>query len=108
MKTTALAGCFVALAQLIATPILAADREVTIVNNTGYTIVEFYGSNTGTSSWEEDILGADVLPTGMSVDIDFDDGTGHCMFDFLAIFEDGDQVVEEGVDVCTVATFTFQ
>lgn len=108
MKRTTIAGLALVLAQMIATPILAQNREVTIVNNTGYTMVEFYGSNSGTASWEEDILGADVLMNGTAVDVDFDDGTGHCMFDFLAIFEDGDQVIQEGVDVCQVATFTFE
>ncbi|TPW33652.1 hypothetical protein FJU08_01830 [Martelella alba] len=92
----------------MAQSLLAADRTVTIVNNTGYEMVEFYGSNSGTDSWEEDILGKETLPHGASVDIDFDDGTGHCMFDFMAVFEDGDQVKQEGIDVCKTGTFTFE
>lgn len=86
----------------------AADRVVTIINETGYTIVEFYGSNAGTNSWEEDILGNNVLSHNASVQVDFDDGTGHCMFDFRAIFEDGDILVQERVDVCKIGTFTYE
>lgn len=98
------AGC----ALLMAGQAVAADRVVNIVNRTGYTMVEFYGSNTGTNSWEEDILGSDVLPHGKSVRIDFSDGTGHCRFDFKAVFDDGDEVIEKNVDVCRVGTFTFE
>ena len=79
-----------------------------IINNTGFTIVEFYGSNTGSDSWEEDILGTDVLPSGSSVVIDFDDRSGYCKFDFRAVFEDGDVLEKGGVNICEIATFTYQ
>lgn len=90
-----------------AVPALAQDRRVTIVNDTGYTMVRFYGSNTGSTSWEEDILGEDMLPTGHSVAVNFDDASGYCKFDLRAVFEDGDEVVKRNVDVCTIGTFTF-
>ncbi|MCI2400445.1 hypothetical protein [Aliiroseovarius subalbicans] len=86
----------------------AQDRRVTIINDTGYTIVEFYGSNEGSDSWEEDILGTDVVPTGTTVNINFDDGSGYCMFDFKAVFSDGDVLERRGVDVCTTSTYTYQ
>jgi hypothetical protein len=85
----------------------SADRHVTINNNTGSTISRFYGSNAGSNSWEEDILGADVLPSGSSTTINFDDGTGYCTFDFKAVLSDGRAIVESGVDVCTTSAVTF-
>lgn len=97
----------IALSLAVAAPAAALDRRVTIINNTGYTIVNFFGSNTGTSSWEEDILGNDVLPSGSSVVVNFNDGTGYCMFDFLAIFDDGEQLIKEGVNICEISTFTY-
>ncbi|MGO4853776.1 hypothetical protein [Phaeovulum sp. W22_SRMD_FR3] len=90
-----------------AVPTLALDRRVKIVNNTGYTMTEFYGSNKGTDSWEEDILGADVLPSGSSVMINFNDSSGYCKFDFKAVFEDGDELVRQNVNVCELGTFTY-
>ncbi len=96
-----------ALSLAAALPAAALDRRVTIINNTGYTIVNFFGSNTGTNSWEEDILGRDVLPSGSSVVVNFNDGTGYCMFDFLAIFDDGEQLVRERVNICEISTFTY-
>ena len=78
-----------------------------IINDTGFTMTQFYGSNAGSNSWEEDILGVDVLYSGSSVDINFDDGSGYCTFDFKAVFADGDEVIQRNVDVCTIGTFTF-
>jgi len=86
---------------------MALDRKVQINNQTSYTIVEFYASNTGTSDWQEDILGSDVLPSGSSVMINIDDGTGYCKYDFLAVFDDGDELVSADNNVCELATFDF-
>lgn len=88
-------------------PAFAQDRRVEIINKSGYTITNFYGSNTGSDSWEEDILGKDMLPPGESVVINFDDSSGYCMFDFRAVFEDGDEVVDEKIDVCKIGSFTY-
>ena len=85
----------------------SANRNVTIINNTGSTITRFYGSNAGSDSWEEDILGADVLSPGSRVSIDFDDGTGYCNFDFKAVYADGSSSVQPDVDVCTTGSVTF-
>lgn len=96
-----------ALTVVSALPASALDRRVRIVNNTGYVIVEFYGSNKGSNSWEEDILGSDVLGSGQSVVIDFDDGTGYCIFDFKAVFNDGDVLTRKGVNICEIGTYTY-
>jgi hypothetical protein len=80
----------------------AYNRHVTIINNTSYAMVRFFGSNTGTDAWEEDILGVDVLYPGQSVVVNFNDGTGFCRFDFKAVFEGGMAVVDNGLDVCTI------
>ena len=87
---------------------VTADRRVVISNATGQTIWRFYGSRTSTSSWEEDILGSNVLQNGSSVNINFDDGTGACMFDLKAEFRDGSSRVEPGVNVCAVSQVTFR
>jgi hypothetical protein len=108
MKMKLIGSIALIVAQMTAASLHAADRNVTIVNNSGYRIVQFQGSNVGTDSWEEDILGTDTLGHGESIEINFDDGTGHCKFDFLATFEDGDELKEENIDVCSVGTFTIE
>ncbi len=98
------------LSGIMSSSLLAApdyyNREVTLINHTSRDIIEFYGSNTGTSDWQEDILGLDVLPSGDQADINFDDSTGYCMFDFLAVFSDGSEDVSERFNVCDYGTLT--
>lgn len=84
------------------------NRNVIITNATGQTIWRFYGSRTSTSSWEEDILGSSTLPNGDSININFDDGTGACMFDMKAEFRDGSAKILNNVDVCSVTRVTFR
>lgn len=98
-----------ALALLAASTMSASalDRRVQINNRTSYDIIEFYASNTGTSNWEEDILGSGILPSGSSVMINIDDGSGYCKYDFLAVFDDGEQVVSADNNVCELASFDF-
>ena len=86
----------------------SANRHVQIGNTTGVTMTHFYASNTSRSSWEEDILGNDVLRSGRSVDIDIDDGSGACMFDFQARFADGDVVYQDDFNVCTRSNWTVE
>lgn len=108
LRLAAALGLSASLGLMATLPAAALDRRVEIVNNTGFTIVEFYGSNTGSKSWEEDILGPNVLPSGQSVVINFDDASGYCKFDFRAVFEDGDVLDRGGVNICEIATFTYE
>ena len=100
-STVFLSGCLDTV-----TTASTANRHVLVSNRTGVTMVQFFASNSARSSWEEDILGTNVLPSGRSVDINIDDGSGACSFDFKAVFADGDVVVENGYDVCRQATWT--
>jgi len=101
----------VALAALTATfalnTALAADRVVTIVNKTSVTMTKFYASSVGTKNWEENILDGDTLKPGESIDIDIDDGTKACRYDFKAFFKDGESVEQGNVNVCEVGEFAF-
>jgi hypothetical protein len=100
----ALVGLFIVAT---AAPSQAENRNVRIINETSWTMVEFYASNVGTNDWEEDILGYDVLGSGDSVMIDIDDGTGYCMYDFRAVFADGDVLVRERIDVCEISSYRY-
>lgn len=108
LKKITLAAAVMALSVISATTeAVAQDRRVTIINNTGYTIVRFYASNRDAATWEEDIWGNDVLPSGSSFRVNFDDGTGYCIFDFRAEFDDGEVLEKRGVNVCEISTFTY-
>jgi hypothetical protein len=86
----------------------AANRHVDIINATGMTMAEFYASATNADDWEEDILGSDTLADGEVFDVDIDDGTGACKFDFKAVFTDGTSHVRRSVDVCSISKFTYR
>lgn len=88
-------------------PAFAEDRRVNIINETSYTIVEFYASNVGENEWEEDILGRDMLAPNESVIIDVDDGTGHCLYDFRAVFEDGEELIKNRINVCEIESYRY-
>jgi hypothetical protein len=97
----------VAFVLSLSMPALALDRHVKIINETTFDIVEFYGSQVNAKTWEEDILGKDILRAGQSVDVNFDDGTGYCMFDFRAVFKDGDELVRKNINVCEIGTYRY-
>ncbi len=84
----------------------ALDRNVRVVNNTSSTMVKFQASNTSRKSWEEDILGQEVLDPGESVRVNINDGTGYCIFDLKATFKGGATAIRRGINVCKVGTWT--
>ena len=90
-----------------ASSVAALDRRVRINNYTSYDIIEFYASHRDATSWQEDILGRDILPAGSSVMINIDDGTGYCVFDFRAVSEDGEVLEKFGNNVCELAEFNY-
>ena len=98
-----LTGCIDTTTTTVTT---AQNRVVTIGNYTGVTMVRFYASNTSRSSWEEDILGSSVLPSGRSVNVNIDDGSGACMFDLKAVFADGDELIENNFNVCRQSSWS--
>lgn len=105
--TISIVTAVVALISLAVAPANAQDRHVQVVNETQHVIVQFFASNVERGNWEEDILGADVLPVGQSVNINVDDGSGACLYDFKAVFEDGQELVRNGIDVCSTGTYTY-
>lgn len=71
-------------------------------------MVAFYASRANVTDWEENILAGQKLKSGSSIVIDIDDGTKGCVYDFKAVFSDGDEVVSEDNNVCELELFTFE
>jgi hypothetical protein len=82
------------------------NRVVNIENNTDDTVQRFFASHIDSDSWEDDILKSSVLPPGYNVDADINDGTGYCLYDFKALFDTGEVIIRENVNVCEVGTWT--
>jgi hypothetical protein len=77
---------------------VAADYYVDITNRTGYTIMYMYVSPAKSDSWEEDVLGDDVLPHGKTQRVNLN-GYRSPIFDIRLIDEDGDKYTFWNVDV---------
>jgi hypothetical protein len=76
------------------------NRVVEIVNERASDILRLYASRTTTEDWEENILSRQPIPAGARVSVDFNDGTGACLFDFRAVFRDGAVVHMWSINVC--------
>jgi hypothetical protein len=76
----------------------AADYYVEITNRTGYTIMYMYVSPAKSDSWEEDVLGDDVLPNGETRRVNLT-GYRNPIFDIKLVDTDGDSYTFWNVDV---------
>ncbi|MDO9712109.1 hypothetical protein [Paracraurococcus lichenis] len=84
----------------------AGQQDFVLANRTGYQIEEVYVSKTSTSSWENDVLGDDVLNHGKSVKIRFASGTRGCMYDLKVVYADGDKAEWGRINLCEVSKVT--
>lgn len=82
------------------------NKKVKIVNETRHNIVQFFASRIGTDDWEEDILDVDILQPGQSVTINFG-GSDFCLYDFKAVFDDGDVLIKNRINVCELAVYRY-
>lgn len=106
MKLRSILGAAVLVASVVGAA-HAADRHVLINNKASSVMTKFYASNTGTDNWEENILGSDALAPGDNVNVNINDGTGACHFDFKAEFKDGSSAIKHDVNVCDISQFDF-
>lgn len=93
-------------------PAQAESVSFTLVNGTSRTLEEFYASPPSTESWEEDILGVDVLSPGESVKITIDDGREDCQYDFKGVLGPGSGVgrgalMQSNVSVCDGESYEY-
>ncbi len=83
------------------------NRYVKVINRTSSSIRYFYASNVDEDRWGYDILGDFVVIfPNHYMEIDIDDGTGHCLYDFKAILTDGREATTRNVNVCTQESWT--
>ncbi len=102
LRTRAIAATVFALPLIAITAksAFADNLRFTLNNATGHTLVEFYASPTDVDSWEDDILGANVLPSGESTMVTIADGRSQCEYDIKGVFDDGESVERFKVNLC--------
>lgn len=94
----------------VSAPVQSRDgmnRRVRIHNNTGWTMLRFYASDSRVTSWEEDMLGRGTLAAGNSMMMNIDDGSGACLYDFKAEFTNGQVLTRFNVNVCQIADYYY-
>lgn len=95
-RPIALLGLFL----IAATAHAQNNYYVDITNNTGYVIHYIYVSPASANTWEEDVLGDDVLMDGESFRVNLN-GYNSPIFDIRLVDEDGDTYTYPGVNVTT-------
>lgn len=92
-------ACFFLLAMIGCAAVQAQQNYyVDVSNQTGYTIVYMYVSPADARSWEDDVLGEDVLPTGTRQRVNLR-GYRSPIFDIRLVDEDGDTYTFWDIDV---------
>jgi hypothetical protein len=94
----------------VSAPVQSRDgmnRRVRIHNNTGWTMLRFYASDSRVTSWEEDMLGRGTLAAGNSIMMNIDDGSGACLYDFKAEFTNGQVLTRFNINVCQIADYYY-
>ena len=87
-------------------PQQAPERELTIQNQSGRTIVELYASSTRDSNWGADRLGNDTLAAGRTYRVRFG-RTSDCTFDVRVVYDDGSEEETRNHDACRQRQLAF-
>lgn len=99
-------GVVAALATAIS-PAFADGREMQIINQTGFEIIEFYSAHKDEADWGENLL-VDLPIGGDDVRVlDLEDGSGYCLYSFRVIFDDGEELISEDINICDLSMFTY-
>lgn len=93
----------VAVLAAMTTAAFAQSEGLRFQNNTSYTILRIYASPVVNDSWENDILGAEVLRPGQYLDVTFQN-VYECNYDILIQFEDGDEMADV-INICQIGQY---
>lgn len=97
----------IASAAVLATPAAALAEDLTFMldNQSSTAVLELYASPSNVRSWEDDILGEDILPSGEAVRVTIADGRSQCEYDLRLVFDDG-EALEDTTDLCETGSYT--
>ena len=84
----------------------AGHQDFVLKNQTGRDIVDIYITPSQSTSWDEDILGVDILYNGDETTVVFDRSEKNRYWAMMATFSDGSNYVWEDIDLFTVSEIT--
>jgi TIR domain len=85
----------------------ALNRDITMTNQSGETIMYLYWSNTNQQNWGDDRLGSSVLPNGQQWFVTVTDGSDACEFDIMGVTASGRQIEHRAANVCSLSEVIF-
>ena len=94
-----------ALTLSCAAPAFAEDLQFELVNNSAFTIVQFFTSPSNMNDWRDDVLGAEVVAPGESGTVSVTDGSDQCAYDIRVVLDDGSEI-SDAVDMCEMGAYT--
>jgi hypothetical protein len=109
MQFRTLASLAAVAAVMVFSPTLAsaAPQDFTLVNDTGYELKSLFISPTTSNDWQDDVLGADTLATGASLEIHFPGGRGEtCQWDMKVSYADDSSHEWTDVNLCSISKVT--
>lgn len=83
------------------------NRRVRIHNQTGWVLTGLQVTDVRREDWRLATLGRDTVPTGESVMVNVDDGTGACVYLIRAEFSNGQSLERTNVNACQIADYYF-
>jgi hypothetical protein len=108
VNTLILSSLTIPVVALGAGSALADKADFRVYNDSSMVLTELYVSSSSQNTWDNDILGRDVLYQGGEVQVLFNDSSpNHCLYDIRAVFEDGQVVEDYRIDVCAGSEYTF-
>jgi hypothetical protein len=96
------------LVAVLAAPAVAEDVAYELNNNSALTILEFYTSPASMDTWGPDVLGSGVIAPGEARVVNIMDGSDQCSYDLRFVMEDGQELIANAVDICTLASYTLE
>ena len=93
----------------VSSAIADTSKTVTVTNNTGYTMTQFYVSASSSSGWNttQNLLAGQTLAPGQQTTISINDGSGNCLYDLMAVlFGAAQYAYSYSVDMCDGGTWT--
>ncbi|KPF62628.1 hypothetical protein IP88_14365 [alpha proteobacterium AAP81b] len=94
-------------ATAMATPALAADPRVNIINNSGLTVTHIEMSGAGSEVWGPDLLGKYVMRSGYRLNmVQGSHSSGNCRYCLRVTFAGGRQIEIHDFNACATTDVT--
>jgi hypothetical protein len=107
MKTCLLGGLAALALMAGILPATAQTVEFTVINNSSYDLHYFFTTPSNENNWGEDLLGeSGILEAGYQATATIGDGSDQCLYDFRFVMENGAELVEPQIDICTLNSYT--